>query len=104
VLLRRRPDKGLLGGMLEIPSTPWTQHLPRDPKTAAPLAASWRRLSGKVEHTFTHFHLELAVLKSDSIATGELPIDGDYRWVQHHDLAAEALPAVMRKVVALALA
>ncbi len=103
VLLRRRPDKGLLGGMMEIPSTPWTARAPRHPETAAPLAAAWRRLSGKVEHTFTHFHLELSVLKSESIATGELRAGGGYRWVRHRDLAAEALPTLMRKVVALAL-
>jgi A/G-specific adenine glycosylase len=103
VLLRRRPEKGLLGGMLEIPSTPWTARAPRHPETAAPLAAAWRKLSGKVEHTFTHFHLELSVLKSESIGTGELRIDGDYRWVPRRDLAAEALPTLMRKVVALAL-
>jgi hypothetical protein len=35
--------------------------------------------------------------------TGELRGDGDYRWVRHRDLAAEALPTVMRKVAALAL-
>ncbi|HLF21385.1 MAG TPA: A/G-specific adenine glycosylase [Aestuariivirga sp.] len=104
VLLRRRPEKGLLGGMLEIPSTQWTARAPRHPEAAAPLAASWRRLSGKVEHTFTHFHLELAVLKSETVQSGELPMDGDYRWVRHHDLGAEALPTLMRKVVALALA
>ncbi len=103
VLLRRRPEKGLLGGMMEIPSTPWTQHLPRRPETAAPLAAAWRRVSGKVEHTFTHFHLELSVLKSGMIETGELHMDGDYRWVPRQDLTAEALPTVMRKVVTLAL-
>lgn len=103
VLLRRRPEKGLLGGMMEIPSTRWTSRLPRHPETAAPVAAAWRKLSGKVEHTFTHFHLELAVLKSETVATSELRIEGDYRWVRHQDLAAEALPTLMRKVVALAL-
>jgi len=104
VLLRRRPDRGLLGGMLEIPSTPWTARAPRDPKAAAPLAASWRRLSGKVEHTFSHFHLELAVLRSAANATGELPMNGDYRWVPRQTLSTEALPTVMKKVIALVLA
>ena len=103
VLLRRRPDRGLLGGMMEIPSTQWTSRLPRHPETAAPVAAAWRKLFGKVEHTFTHFHLELVVLKSESIPTGELLMDGNYRWVQPENLAAEALPTLMRKVVALAL-
>jgi A/G-specific adenine glycosylase len=100
VLLRRRPENGLLGGMMEIPSTPWAARLPHDPESAAPLAAAWRKLSGKVEHTFTHFHLELSVLKSAAGGTGELPMDGGYRWVPRQHLATEALPTLMRKVVA----
>jgi len=99
VLLRRRPDKGLLGGMMEVPSTDWTVSLPRNAKTAAPVDASWIKLSGKVEHTFTHFHLELSVLKAERIAAVDLC--QTYRWVPRQDLAAEALPTVMRKVVAL---
>jgi A/G-specific adenine glycosylase len=102
VLLRRRPEKGLLGGMMEIPSTPWTQHLPHHPETAAPLAAAWRKLSGRVEHTFTHFHLELSVLKSGTIDARKLYLDGAYRWVPRQNLTTEALPSVMRKVVTLA--
>ncbi len=64
VLLRRRPEKGLLGGMTEIPSTPWRA----EPWTfaeairAAPSAAAWSPLPGTVLHGFTHFRLELAVV------------------------------------------
>jgi len=102
VLLRRRPDRGLLGGMMEVPSTDWTGSLPRNAQAKAPIRASWRKLSGKVEHTFTHFHLELSVLKAQSITAGDLC--QPYRWVPRDALAGEALPTVMRKVVALARA
>ena len=104
VLLRRRPEKGLLGGMMEVPSTPWAARLPNDPVCHAPLSADWRQLIGKVEHTFTHFHLELIVWRALALADGELRDDGGYRWVARSALAGEALPAVMRKVVALATA
>ncbi|MFO1122662.1 MAG: A/G-specific adenine glycosylase [Hyphomicrobiales bacterium] len=103
VLLRRRPEKGLLGGMLEVPSSAWAGTLPEDMTSAAPLDARWRELPGIVRHTFTHFHLELAVLKAESATDGALRDDGDYRWVARRDLAGEALPTVMRKVVALVL-
>ena len=56
-----------------------------------------------VEHTFTHFHLQLAVWKTRHAEIPDLPADGGYRWVHKHDLAHEALPSLMRKVVALAL-
>ncbi len=99
VLLRRRPEKGLLGGMMEVPSTAWGAE-PQSPEDEAPMAAAWRTLTGEVEHTFTHFHLVLKVWKAVTVVDGVLRDDGDYRWVAKADLAGEALPTVMRKVVA----
>lgn len=103
VLLRRRPEMGLLGGMMEVPSSAWAEAAPDDPEAAAPLAASWTVLSGVVEHTFTHFHLEIVVHKTLEIGDGVLRDDGGYRWVRREDLPGEALPTVMRKIVAHAL-
>jgi A/G-specific adenine glycosylase len=98
VLLRRRPEKGLLGGMMEVPSTQWSAKV-ADAEAQAPLAAAWRKLPGKVEHTFTHFQLELTVWLAENVIDGALRDDGDYRWTKRQDLAGEALPTVMRKVV-----
>lgn len=94
VLLRRRPEKGLLGGMMEVPGSEWTE---KPSNSDAPLQAQWRRLSGKVEHTFTHFHLEITVFAA-MVEDAEPP---PYcRWIAAQDVDAEALPSVMRKVVA----
>ncbi|MBC8242671.1 MAG: A/G-specific adenine glycosylase, partial [Alphaproteobacteria bacterium] len=59
LLLRRRPEKGLLGGMMEVPSTPWrAKNWPAEEiPPFAPLATCWRTLPGTVGHTLTHFHL-----------------------------------------------
>lgn len=104
-LLRKRPDEGLLGGMTEVPSTPWREGEPWTPEEAvahAPVpAAGWRPLPGLVRHTFTHFHLELAVV------TAVLPGGGDPaagRWVDVTEFGDQALPTVMRKVVRHGLA
>jgi A/G-specific adenine glycosylase len=99
VLLRRRPPKGLLGGMLETPGTPWTDETPdrRAIDAAAPLAAHWRRVPGAVGHTFTHFHLELEVYAASAVAA-DAP-EG-CRWYGAHELPGEALPSLMRKVLA----
>ncbi len=99
VLLRRRPEKGLLGGMMEVPSTAWAEVAP-DPSGAAPVAARWQALPGRVDHTFTHFHLELEVWRAEHLEDGVLREDGHYRWTARADLSGEALPTVMRKVVA----
>ncbi|MEM1344883.1 MAG: A/G-specific adenine glycosylase [Pseudomonadota bacterium] len=57
VLVVRRPDKGLLGGMLGLPSSDWAEV---QPTAKPPMAAHWARL-GEVRHTFTHFQLHLEV-------------------------------------------
>jgi A/G-specific adenine glycosylase len=89
----------LLGGMMEVPSTQWAARV-TEAEAQAPLAAEWRKLKGVVEHTFTHFHLELTVWTTEKVIDGELRDDGDYRWTKREDLDGEALPTVMRKVVA----
>lgn len=58
VLTVRRPETGLLGGMLALPSTGWAAEAPAG---APPVAAEWQE-AGEVRHTFTHFHLRLGVM------------------------------------------
>ena len=98
VLLRRRPEKGLLGGMMEVPSTPWREApwSAAEAMAAAPLRAKWRLLAGVVRHSFTHFHLELAVLASD-VREG---CTGGGEWVGVDALGQQALPTLIKKVVA----
>ena len=98
VLLRRRPEKGLLGGMMEVPSGEWSEDKQVGQSTAPPLKADWRKHSGHVAHTFTHFHLELEIQTAAAPQNETITPDGDYTWVARKDLAAEALPSVMRKV------
>ena len=107
VLLRERPPKGLLGGMLETPSTPWEEEPQSEPAEAhAPLEASWQKLPGLVTHTFTHFHLELTVYQAGVAQHARLRAVAEparCRWVGQRDLAGAALPTVMRKVLGHAL-
>ena len=106
VLLRRRPPKGLLGGMSEVPSTDWREAAwgEAEARDAAPLATKWRALPGLVRHTFTHFHLELEVWAGTASKNLDLePLGMGARWVALDDLGNQALPSVMRKVVKHAL-
>jgi A/G-specific adenine glycosylase len=99
VLLRRRPEKGLLGGMVEIPSTPWSP-VPwpiTEAAPVAPAAAEWRLLPGTVRHGFTHFQLELGVM------AGETDDCGEGLWSPVERLGDHALPTLMKKVVRHAL-
>ncbi|NWG47060.1 MAG: A/G-specific adenine glycosylase [Alphaproteobacteria bacterium] len=102
LLLRRRPPRGLLGGMLEVPSSPWEAG-PFDPDAArahAPAPADWRVRTGLVRHTFTHFHLELMVAEGRISAAAATTIPGAL-WCAPEALAEAGLPSVMRKVTDL---
>ena len=102
VLLRQRPPKGLLGGMIEVPSTEWTELEPgiSVAKRLVPVAAKrLSRVPGLVRHAFTHFDLELVVLRGKAKAPSDSGL-----WVLPDDLTAHALPSVMRKVAEHALA
>jgi A/G-specific adenine glycosylase len=105
VLLRERPPKGLLGGMLEVPSTPWEEAETNAAAIAdhAPVDTEWEKLPGRVEHTFTHFHLELLVYRAavpQSARLTQAAVSERCRWLAFHELPGAALPTVMRKVLA----
>jgi A/G-specific adenine glycosylase len=103
VLVRTRPPKGLLGGMTEVPTTQWTHDF--DASTALADAPridgaepAWRRRPGVVTHVFTHFPLELVVYVAAVCPGAVAPQDA--RWIAAADLPGEALPNLMRKVIA----
>lgn len=100
VLLRKRPETGLLGGMTEVPGSAWTARI--DGATtpdAAPFRADWR-FSGRVIHVFTHFALELDVYAAKVDERAEMP--GSW-WSDPAELPFEALPTVMKKAIEAAL-
>ncbi|MCX5512352.1 A/G-specific adenine glycosylase [Kaistia algarum] len=102
VLLRKRPERGLLGGMAEVPGSEWSEGFLIDKRhSAAPIEAGWQRTSVPVNHVFTHFGLTLDVFTA-SIDNALAAPEGHW-WSARHDLPHEALPSVMKKVVEAAL-
>jgi A/G-specific adenine glycosylase len=102
LLVRTRPEKGLLGGMTEVPTSEWSNDFQlRDATATAPFAAPWKKLPGVVTHTFTHFPLELCVYRTTLPKRTRAPKGA--RWTPIRDIHSEALPNVMRKVIAHAL-
>jgi A/G-specific adenine glycosylase len=102
LLVRSRPDKGLLGGMTEVPGSEWRAGQEDEAALAqAPAlkgATRWHRKTGVVTHVFTHFPLELVVYTATVPARTRAP-DG-MRWVPVATLDGEAFPNLMRKVIA----
>lgn len=98
ILLRQRPDAGLLGGMMELPGTDWT-----DKKQSAeilmaqaPTSRNWQMCSPEVTHVFTHFTLNLVVF----VAQGA--VRGKGVWADIQELNNYALPSLMRKAITMA--
>jgi A/G-specific adenine glycosylase len=104
ILFRRRPSRGLLGGLHELPSSPW-QEGPLDVERAlahAPSASAWRVHPTMTRHGFTHFVLELTLAEARvgharpaDDASGEI-------WCRPAELDRLALPAVMKKLLRMA--
>jgi A/G-specific adenine glycosylase len=102
LLVRTRAEKGLLGGMTEVPGSDWLagQDDRAALKQAPPFTGEtrWHRKVGVVTHVFTHFPLELVVYTATVAARSRAP--QGMRWVPIATLAGEALPNVMRKAIA----
>lgn len=90
-LLERRPDKGLLGGMLGWPGSDWAETAPA---AAPPIRAEWKDAGAEARHTFTHFHLRLKV-RTALVPMDRQPARGDF--VLPEDFRPADLPTVMRK-------
>ena len=90
-LMETRPPKGLLGGMLALPTSEWTD----TPEPAPPVQADWREI-GEVRHTFTPFHLILRVYTTETLAT-----ETRGHWVEQANPGD--LPTVFAKALKLAL-
>ena len=94
VALVRRPPKGLLGGMLALPTSDWRgdPHTDEEALAAAPVAADWRD-AGEIDHVFTHFALTLRVFRAEGTMEAE--------WVDRDGL--DAMPSVFLKAATAGL-
>jgi A/G-specific adenine glycosylase len=98
VLLRRRPEQGLLGGMMEFPSTPWREAAWSAPAAAreSPVKSRWRPLPGDVRHSFTHFDLTLGIW----MGTAPASTPAGFVAAPLAGFGMLALPTLMKKVAA----
>jgi A/G-specific adenine glycosylase len=106
VFLQRRPARGLLGGMMEIPSTDWRAKpwSAEEAAAAALVKVAWQELDGAVIHVFTHFRLELKVFAAQLTAAQAGGLRGeDAAWAPVDAMGGAGLPSIMAKVAKHAL-
>jgi A/G-specific adenine glycosylase len=100
ILVRKRPSKGMLASMIEVPNDNWVinkKSLVID-KIALKLKNKLKS-KGLVEYSFSHFDLETEVfftkVKKDYFA--------DHKWIKKNNIKKSGLPTVMKKIVEVAL-
>ncbi len=94
LLVERRPDSGLLGGTLGWPGSEWGDA----PEDSPPIRAEWKDAGAEARHTFTHFHLRLAV-RVALVPMDRTPDRGYF--IEADAFDAGDMPTVMRKVAAI---
>ena len=94
VALIRRPPRGLLGGMVALPTTDWraAPFTEAEALAAAPAVADWID-AGSVEHVFTHFSLTLRVFEARVVANAAAWI-----WTERAEALA-SVPSVFAKAL-----
>ncbi len=101
VLLHRRPSKGMLGGMVGLPTSEWVErkkkrgvkHL----ENLKDLTFAEKRQS--VHHSFTHFDLELGL--KCAISVNALKTQDDYFWCDENELKTIGFPTLFSKAMRL---
>ncbi len=104
VWLVRRPESGLLGGMLAFPSSAWEENLQLVSADCIPTDWSRTALNTPVRHVFTHFSLDLTVVKVMPPAQADVAaVMGVGQWQKACTVMDAGLPTVMKKVAKLVL-
>ena len=97
ILFRRRPETGLLGGMIELPSTPWLaspSQAAAEVASAAPAGVAWTDVAGEVYHRFTHIDLTCRLLRGHPDDAAGAGI-----WCAPARFGELALPTLTRKLL-----
>jgi A/G-specific adenine glycosylase len=99
ILVRRRPNEGLLGGMLEVPNLSW-RDTPYEPSACVmdgfPTKTDWQACE-PVRHVFTHFELRMQVFAASHAQVQNVV---GYLHLALGELGTAALPSLMQKIVA----
>ena len=88
IFIRKRPGKGLLSGLWELP---WSDEI------VFPFEAEWEEMPFKVRHVFTHFDLDLRFFTTKSPLPEEFLQEGHF--VSKEALSEYAFSTLMKKVL-----
>ncbi len=92
ILLHKRPEKGMLAGMIGLPTSEWAETLPPDPYNA-------RDYKAFITHSFTHFDLKLHLKTVSYNKNAALP--ANHYWHPRTEISQSSFPTLFRKALNL---
>jgi len=104
VFISRRKYNGLLGGLMEFPSSNWdvsnisNRFSKKDLFESAPFEAHWSELPDRIHHTFSHFHLELMVFKAEISRKNSTLSKRNGIWIKPERFKIYPFPTLMKKI------
>jgi A/G-specific adenine glycosylase len=108
LLITRRPEKGLLGGLWEFPGGKQEEGetlqecLARELKEELDVVAQVREEFCRVDHAYTHFKITLHVFHARIVSGQPKAIQvAEVRWVKQEELGDYAFPRADRRVIEL---
>ncbi len=101
VLLLPRPPTGIWGGLLSLPEVAAGRDAEKEAAHLGCRIVS-QRLLAAVSHSFTHFRLTITPLLCE-VRSADIAAEPGVRWLAAADLAQAALPAPIRKLLAVLL-
>lgn len=98
VLIHKRPDKGLLGGMYGLPTSEWLEN----EGTLEHLRLAENKVvctggRSSITHVFTHFHLTLTLFSCVILDNINIPLN--YEWIDEEELQKLGMPTVFKKAL-----
>ena len=100
ILIRKRPSKGMLASMLEVPNDFWVMNKNKLIHDNIIKETKSKMLSkGSIEYAFSHFNLEVEVF----LIIVKKNVFKNQRWVKINRINNIGLPTVMKKIVSIAI-
>jgi A/G-specific adenine glycosylase len=96
ILFERRAEKGMLGGTIGLPTSPWVDKAME--KTHLPFILLGKESGVRVLHSFTHFDLDLQGVSLE-LPENQPVSGGDYFWVPAQEAAKLGIPTLFKKAV-----
>ena len=99
LLLERRSGEGLLGGLIQVPLTPWLDQPPvvETISAVAPFKGEWDLMPGIVRHGFTHFAVRISVFVARASPHRRRTLAGF--WCAPDRLGDHALSTMVKKII-----